>query len=106
MRSTPSVADRNPLEAAVAAVAAVKPKLRGWIHAGTFPLALAAGIVRVRARAPNVNAALDASIGLGAPNTFEGRGTVVDYDIHDLGELMGLAVADASALRGTVTGPP
>ena len=45
-------------------------------------LALAAGIVRVRARAPKVNAALDASIGLGAPNTFEGQGTVVDYDIH------------------------
>ena len=66
-------------------------------------LALAAGIVRVRARAPKVNAALDASIGLGAPNTFEGRGTVVDYDIHELGELMGLAVADASALRGTVS---
>ncbi|MFD2839884.1 hemolysin III family protein [Populibacterium corticicola] len=26
---------------------AVKPKLRGWIHAGTFPLALAAGIVLI-----------------------------------------------------------
>ena len=26
-------------------VAAVKPRLRGWLHAGTFPLALAAGIV-------------------------------------------------------------
>ena len=26
-------------------VAAVKPKLRGWLHAATFPLALAAGIV-------------------------------------------------------------
>lgn len=25
----------------------VKPKLRGWIHAGTFPLALAAGIVLI-----------------------------------------------------------
>lgn len=28
-------------------VAAVKPRLRGWLHAGTFPLALAAGIVLV-----------------------------------------------------------
>jgi hypothetical protein len=37
-------ADRGPLEAAVAAV---KPKLRGWIHAGTFPLAAAAGVVLV-----------------------------------------------------------
>ncbi len=26
-------------------VAAVKPRLRGWLHAGTFPLALTAGIV-------------------------------------------------------------
>src|SRR6478752_5322883 len=26
-------------------VAAVKPRLRGWLHAGIFPLALAAGIV-------------------------------------------------------------
>lgn len=30
-----------------AALASVKPKLRGWIHAGTFPLALAAGIVLI-----------------------------------------------------------
>lgn len=29
------------------ALNAVKPKLRGWIHAGTFPLALAAGIVLI-----------------------------------------------------------
>ena len=28
-------------------VRAVKPKLRGWLHAGTFPVALAAGIVLV-----------------------------------------------------------
>ncbi|GAB3594872.1 hemolysin III family protein [Angustibacter peucedani] len=29
------------------AVAAVKPHLRGWLHAGTFPLAVAAGIVLI-----------------------------------------------------------
>jgi hemolysin III len=29
------------------AVAAVKPRLRGWLHAGTFPLAVVAGIVLV-----------------------------------------------------------
>ena len=29
------------------AVAAVKPRLRGWLHAATFPLALVAGIVLV-----------------------------------------------------------
>ncbi len=63
----------------------------------------AAGIVRIRARAPKVNAALAASIGLGALNTFEGQGTVVDYDIHQLGGLVGLPGADASALRGTIS---
>ena len=34
---------------------AVKPKLRGWLHAGTFPLAIAAGIVLV-ALAPTARA--------------------------------------------------
>ena len=29
------------------AMAAIKPRLRGWIHLGTFPLAVAAGIVLV-----------------------------------------------------------
>ncbi|HEY8823215.1 MAG TPA: hemolysin III family protein, partial [Dermatophilaceae bacterium] len=49
MSSTPSRSDRNTLGVAVAAV---KPLLRGWIHAGSFPLVLAAGIVLV-ALAPN-----------------------------------------------------
>ncbi|HEU4910434.1 MAG TPA: hemolysin III family protein, partial [Actinomycetes bacterium] len=30
-----------------AVVQGVKPHLRGWLHAGTFPVALAAGIVLV-----------------------------------------------------------
>src|SRR3954447_10300541 len=34
-------------EAVSDAVAAVKPRLRGWLHAGTFPLAVAAGIVLI-----------------------------------------------------------
>jgi hemolysin III len=41
----------GPVGAAVAgaghAVAVVKPKLRGWLHAGTFPLAVSAGIVLI-----------------------------------------------------------
>lgn len=40
----------GPLESAVEAVAAeleIKPRLRGWLHAGAAPLALAAGIVLV-----------------------------------------------------------
>ena len=61
MSSTPPQTDRNPLGAAVAAVAAVKPRLRGWIHAGTFPLALAAGIVLV-VLAPNGKARIGAVI--------------------------------------------
>ena len=51
-------ADRSPLEAAVAVV---KPRLRGWIHAGTFPLALAAGIVLV-ALAPTTKARMGAAV--------------------------------------------
>ena len=51
-------ADRSPLEAAVAVV---KPRLRGWIHAGMFPLALAAGIVLV-ALAPTTKARVGAAV--------------------------------------------
>jgi len=61
MSSTPQHTNRNPLEAAAAAVAAVKPKLRGWIHAGTFPLALAASVVLV-ALAPNGKARIGAVV--------------------------------------------
>jgi hemolysin III len=35
------------VEGVVDAVRAVKPHLRGWLHAGTFPVAVAAGIVLV-----------------------------------------------------------
>jgi hemolysin III len=37
----------TPVEAVEAVAAVIKPKLRGWFHAGTFPLALAAGIVLI-----------------------------------------------------------
>jgi hemolysin III len=39
--------DPDPLEPVVDVVKAVKPRLRGWLHAGAAPLALAAGIVLV-----------------------------------------------------------
>ncbi len=44
----------DPTEVPVVAevVAAVKPRLRGWLHAGAAPLALAAGIVLVAWRRP------------------------------------------------------
>ena len=61
MSSTPPEVDRSPLVAAAAAVAAVKPKLRGWIHAGSFPLVLVAGIVLV-SLAPGGKARLGAII--------------------------------------------
>lgn len=35
------------MESTAAIARAVKPKLRGWLHAGTFPLSLAAGIVLI-----------------------------------------------------------
>jgi hemolysin III len=47
MSSQPTTPDAPRSERLDAVVAAVKPRLRGWIHAGTFPLALAAGIVLV-----------------------------------------------------------
>ncbi len=42
-------------------VAAVKPHLRGWLHAGTFPLVVAAGAVLV-ALAPTTAGAVSAGI--------------------------------------------
>jgi hemolysin III len=43
------------------AVQAVKPRLRGWLHAGTFPLALVAGLVLV-ALGPTLAARLCAAV--------------------------------------------
>jgi len=42
-----SVRHVSPAQAVASATQAVRPKLRGWLHAGTFPLALAAGIVLI-----------------------------------------------------------
>jgi hemolysin III len=50
----------DPREIAAAAVAIVKPRLRGWLHAGVAPLALAAGIVLI-ALAPTGEAAAAAA---------------------------------------------
>ena len=44
MTTTPAAPDQGPLETVVAAV---KPHLRGWLHAGMTPLAVAAGIVLI-----------------------------------------------------------
>jgi hemolysin III len=45
-RPTPSL-PRRAEDAVDELVRTVKPRLRGWLHAGTFPVALAAGIVLV-----------------------------------------------------------
>ena len=50
--------EQGPLEAVVAAV---KPHLRGWLHAGMVPLSLAAGIVLI-ALAPTTTARLAAAV--------------------------------------------
>ena len=48
-------------ETARDAVTAIKPKLRGWLHLGTTPLALVAGIVLV-ALAPTTSARIAAAV--------------------------------------------
>jgi hemolysin III len=59
-RTAGSRAVERTSEAVAEAVAAAKPKLRGWLHTVTSPLALAAGIVLV-ALAPSTSARLAAS---------------------------------------------
>jgi hemolysin III len=49
---------QGPIEAVVAAV---KPRLRGWLHAAMVPLAVAAGIVLI-ALAPNTQARIAAAV--------------------------------------------
>lgn len=44
---SPGQAVASATEAAVQALYSAKPKLRGWFHAGVFPLALVAGIVLI-----------------------------------------------------------
>jgi hemolysin III len=44
---SPAFVDGHEPGLVESAVAAIKPKLRGWIHLGTFPVVLAAGIVLV-----------------------------------------------------------
>lgn len=53
---SPAQAVASATEAATQALQNAKPKLRGWFHAGTFPLALAAGIVLI-ALAPTTGTA-------------------------------------------------
>jgi hemolysin III len=58
MTTTPARSEQGPLETVVAAV---KPHLRGWLHAGMVPLALAAGIVLI-ALAPTPTARIAAAV--------------------------------------------
>ena len=68
--SSPSPSSETSPGHVESAVAALKPHLRGWIHAGTFPVALAAGIVLV-CLAPTGTARLGAAVfGLTAAMLF------------------------------------
>jgi len=68
--SSPSPSSETSPGPVESAVAALKPHLRGWIHAGTFPVALAAGIVLV-CLAPTGTARLGAAVfGLTAAMLF------------------------------------
>jgi len=41
------VTELTPVSAVASATTTLRPRLRGWLHAGAFPLALAAGIVLI-----------------------------------------------------------
>ncbi len=60
----------DPRELAAAAVAIVKPRLRGWLHAATAPLALAAGIVLIALAPTGQAAAAAAAFGASAVLLF------------------------------------
>ena len=51
----------TPVSAVASATHPVKPRLRGWLHAGVFPLALAAGIVLI-CLAPTTGSAVACTI--------------------------------------------
>ena len=60
----------DPRELAAAAVAYAKPRLRGWLHAVTAPLALASGIVLIVLAPTGAAAAAAAVYGLSAVMLF------------------------------------
>ncbi len=77
-----TIADPRPTQPAGSVeelVAAVRPRLRGWLHAGTFPVAVAAGIVLVvlapagRARAGAVVFTICAALLFGTSAVFHLR---------------------------------
>ena len=59
--TTAPVAPSRRRDALETVVAAVKPHLRGWLHAGMVPLALAAGIVLI-ALAPTTPSRIAATV--------------------------------------------
>src|SRR4029434_9156672 len=69
----------------------------------TADLMVAAGTVRVEARAPSVNTTLDISLGLADPNPFDGRGTLADLDIDALLRIAGFGAEDPGSVRGRVS---
>ena len=70
----------------------------------TADLTVSAGVAHVTAHVPVVKTTVDVSIGLEAPNRFDGHGAVADCELDALLELAGLAVPDPGAVRGRITG--
>src|SRR5262245_55745249 len=69
----------------------------------TADLTMSAGVVHVAARAPTVKTTLDVSIGVEAPNAFDGHGALADYDVEALLALTGMPVPDPGAIRGRIS---
>jgi len=70
----------------------------------TADLTMSSGVVHVVARAPNEKTTLDVSVGLEAPNRFDGHGALADGDIDALLGLTGAAQPDPGTVRGRVSG--
>ena len=64
---------------------------------------LSEGTLRLQARAPTVKTSLDMSVGLRSPNTFEGRGTLSEYDIDELLAFAGIQPAGPGSVRGRLS---
>ena len=77
----------------------------GGRGAGTVSadLTLSERTIRVATRVPSVNTALDVTIGLENPHSFDGHGTLVDSEIAPLLEIAGLEQADPGAVRGRIS---
>jgi outer membrane protein assembly factor BamA len=66
-------------------------------------LDLSEGILRLQARAPTVKTSVDMSVGVRSPNTFEGRGTLNEYEIDALLAFAGIKPTGPGSVRGRLS---